>query len=137
MLVKKSRPDDDENPYGWWQNNSGEFPLLAKEVTKYLLIPATSVDCERSASLEMFSDRSVEELHGRTTRLLLMIKANENRQIARECRSWSPAELKRYSCLTITVSKTMTPRKTSRTCRRRTKRLRNLTKKLRATLALS
>lgn len=99
LLLKKSRPENNANPYRWWHLHSEQFPFLAKEVPKYLVIPATSVDCERLFSLAgiVYGHKRRGRLSGKNARLLLMIKANEDKDVGRECKAWTRSELKRYS----------------------------------------
>ena len=42
--------DKDCDPLQWWKNRAERYPLLTKLVKKYLLIPATSTESERTFS---------------------------------------------------------------------------------------
>ena len=39
-----------ENPLSWWRTHETDFPLLARQVKRYLCIPGTSVAAERVLS---------------------------------------------------------------------------------------
>ncbi len=36
-----------DSPIEWWRNNQARYPLLSQLARRYLIIPATSVPCER------------------------------------------------------------------------------------------
>ena len=40
-------PNDDTQPLLWWNERVATFPILHKVAAKFLLVPATSVPCER------------------------------------------------------------------------------------------
>lgn len=44
-------PDEDTDPLSWWNERVPTLPIMYKVATKCLLIPATSVPCERLFSI--------------------------------------------------------------------------------------
>lgn len=98
-LLLTSRPAFATDPLHWWRAYMNEFPQLASAAFEYLSTPATSVDCERLFSLNTTSPTG-KHSSGKSRRLecmLLVLKANLNKNVARECKAWSAAELHRYS----------------------------------------
>lgn len=106
VLLKKLRPEKDSDPLIWWRARSSEFPLMAQKAYQFLSIPATSVDCERLFSIAgiAYGNKRRGRLSGQHARLLLMIKAHENKERGRECKAWSRWEVKRYSASQQTES---------------------------------
>ncbi|WKX95884.1 hypothetical protein Q1695_012385 [Nippostrongylus brasiliensis] len=99
LLVKKKRPDKDSDPLKWWSLYKQDFSLMSRKAHQYLSIPATSVDCERMFSIAgiAYGNKRRGRLSGSHARLLLMVKAHENRDAGRECKYWTRWEMKRYS----------------------------------------
>ncbi|VDO84365.1 unnamed protein product [Heligmosomoides polygyrus] len=98
LLLKKQRPDKDSEPLLWWKARNHEFPLMARRAYQFLSIPATSVDCERLFSIAgiAYGNKRRGRLSGANARLLLMVKAHENRDRGRECKSWTRSEMRQY-----------------------------------------
>ncbi|CAJ0593694.1 unnamed protein product [Cylicocyclus nassatus] len=99
ILLKKNRPEKNLSPLVWWKSHSQEFPLLSKEVAQFLVIPATSVDCERFFSLAgiVYGNKRRGRLSGEHARLLLMCKCYANKEVGRECKFWNASEVRRYA----------------------------------------
>ncbi|EYC27953.1 hypothetical protein Y032_0008g266 [Ancylostoma ceylanicum] len=98
VLLKKSRPSYESDPVEWWRNHCKEFPLIAESVPKYLVAPATSVDCERLFSLAgiIYGNKRRGHLKGENARLLLMLKVNSNEKVGRASKAWNTTEAKKY-----------------------------------------
>ncbi|KIH68461.1 BED zinc finger [Ancylostoma duodenale] len=98
VLLKKGRPTYESDPIEWWRNHCEEFPLIAKAVPQYLVVPATSVDCERLFSLAgiIYGNKRRGHLKGENARLLLMLKVNSNEKVGRSSKAWNPSEARRY-----------------------------------------
>ncbi|RCN46049.1 dimerization domain protein, hAT family [Ancylostoma caninum] len=82
VLLKKARPAYESDPIEWWRNHCKEFPLIAESVPKFLVAPATSVDCERLAGI-IYGNKRRGHLKGEHARLLLMLKVNSNEKVGR------------------------------------------------------
>ncbi|CAJ0599614.1 unnamed protein product [Cylicocyclus nassatus] len=89
ILLKKSRPEKDLSPFLWWKDHANEFPILSKQVPHYLAIPATFAGI-------IYGNKRRGRLCGESARLLLMCKAHVNREIGRESKCWSAAEVRCY-----------------------------------------
>ncbi|KAL6730719.1 hypothetical protein Aduo_001669 [Ancylostoma duodenale] len=98
VLLKKGRPTYESDSIDWWRNHCEEFPLIAKAVPQYLVVPATSVDCERLFSLAgiIYGNKRRGQLKGENARLLLMLKVNSNEKVGRSSKAWNPSEARRY-----------------------------------------
>ncbi|RCN36326.1 hypothetical protein ANCCAN_17790 [Ancylostoma caninum] len=96
LLSKERRPDKDWCPFQLWKNRAGEFLLVGT----------------------VYSNKCGERLSGKHARFLL--KAHVNKDVGRECKSWSASDIKRYSKNDIAVDEiddefTSTPEENSRT----------------------
>ncbi|RCN39084.1 dimerization domain protein, hAT family [Ancylostoma caninum] len=97
VLLKKGRPTYESDPIEWWRNHCEEFPLIAKTVPQYLVVPAISVDCERPFSLAgiIYGNKRKGHFKGENVRLLLMLKVNSNEKVGRSSKAWNPSEVRR------------------------------------------
>ena len=50
MYKREPKPAVDSDPLNWWRLHEGSYKLLSSVAKKYLSIPATSVEAERSFS---------------------------------------------------------------------------------------
>lgn len=68
-----------EDPLAYWQKREPTYPRLSKLAKKYLMIPATSVPCERvfSKAGELITDRR-NRLSATHTKQILFLNANIN-----------------------------------------------------------
>ncbi|KAL6738344.1 hypothetical protein Aduo_011904 [Ancylostoma duodenale] len=98
VLLKKARPAYESDPIEWWRNHCKEFALIAESVPKFLVAPATSVDCERLFSLAgiIYGNKRRGHLKGEHARLLLMLKINSNEKVGRASKAWNTSEAKKY-----------------------------------------
>ncbi|RCN43746.1 hypothetical protein ANCCAN_10218 [Ancylostoma caninum] len=97
-ILRTSRPAFNTDPIHWWRAYMNEFPILANEAFSHLTTPATSVDCQQLLSLvaEPAASGDPGNKIRKTDRLLLMLKAHLHKDVGRECKAWSNAELHRY-----------------------------------------
>ncbi|EYB89373.1 hypothetical protein Y032_0232g3023 [Ancylostoma ceylanicum] len=97
-ILRTSRPAFNTDPIHWWRAYMNEFPILANEAFSHLTTPATSVDCQQLLSLvaEPAASGDPSNKIRKTDRLLLMLKAHLHKDVGRECKAWSNAELHRY-----------------------------------------
>ncbi|VDM61963.1 unnamed protein product [Angiostrongylus costaricensis] len=98
-ILGSSRPAFGTDPLHWWRAFSNEFPLLSKAALGYLATPATSVDSERFMSLNSVptKGRNFGSTIRKFDRLLMTLKANANKDVSRECKAWSSADIYKYS----------------------------------------
>ncbi|WKY03567.1 hypothetical protein Q1695_004933 [Nippostrongylus brasiliensis] len=98
-LLLSSRPAFGTDPVHWWRSYMNDFPHLAGVALGYLATPATCVDSERLLGLDSISSagKYAGSKGHRLDRGLLLLKANLNKDVARECKSWSTAELRNYN----------------------------------------
>ncbi|VDP60887.1 unnamed protein product [Heligmosomoides polygyrus] len=74
---------------------------MSRKAHQYLSIPTTSVDCERMFSIAgiVYGNKRRGRLSGANARLLLMVKAHENRDARRECECCTRWEMKQYTAV--------------------------------------
>ncbi|KAL6734134.1 hypothetical protein Aduo_004705 [Ancylostoma duodenale] len=98
ILLKQGRPPRECDPVEWWKTHKEQFPILAEAVPKYITPPPTSVDCERLFSLAglIYNNRRRNRMKGETARMLLLMKAHNNSNVARESKSWGLVQARNY-----------------------------------------
>ncbi|CAJ0602077.1 unnamed protein product [Cylicocyclus nassatus] len=99
-ILRTSRPAFNTDPILWWRAYMLEFPILAAAAFSHLATPATTVDCQRLLSLVSESP-AVREQNGpirKTDRLLLTLKAHLHKDVSRECKAWTIAEVRNFGC---------------------------------------
>ena len=83
QLYKKEPMLDKEcDPLEWWKKRSERYPLLSKMVRKYLCVPATSVESERTfSSLGLLLTKRRLCMTGENVNKQLFLKDKLNKQI--------------------------------------------------------
>ena len=76
------RLDKECDPLEWWKKRSERYPLLSKMVRKYLCVPATSVESERTfSSLGLLLTKRRLCMTGENVNKQLFLKDKLNKQI--------------------------------------------------------